>query len=302
VNSYRREQRTENGLVIWRGGLNLPRILADYVESLVFLYPTLEAAQQNRDAGGSGFLLGVEYEEQPALGHVYVITNAHVSDDSRVVRLFGSSGELQIVDLSDKRWVEAGEDDVAACALNRSAAFSDVSMVHAASMLTEDELEDNTATYRSDHPRYGDEVFMVSRLASDRLRDGSVPAIRFGTLVSSQPAAVQHDKGYYQDSFLVEMRSISGHSGSPVFLHYNDATLHMQQGLRFQLPSSSVRLLGIDWGHLLPIANAVGQPGDALAWNAGVACIIPAWKIAELLADRGFVRERKTAERDQHSG
>jgi Trypsin-like peptidase domain len=273
------------------------RIMADYVESLVFLYPTAEAARANEDSGGSGFLLGVEYAKQPEHGHVYVITNAHVSDNSQIVRLLDQDGQPQILDLSEKRWLAAPEDDVALCSLSRSAPFSGLSMVRASSMLTEGELEDDTATYRSDHPHYGDEVFMASRLISDRLRDGSVPTVRFGTLASSQPAAVDHDRGYYQDSFLVEMRSIPGHSGSPVFLHYNDATLHIRQGFRTGPVPLDIRLLGIDWGHLPP-GKSAGQPSGAQAWNAGIACVVPSWKIAELLADEGLVRERKKAERD----
>lgn len=267
----------------------MPRVVADYVESLVFLYPTEEAARANEDAGGSGFLLGVEYKEQPTRAHVYVVTNAHVSDGptpSRVVRLQGPGGP--ILDLSGKRWVEADEDDVAVCSLGRSELFSDFAMVRAADMLMEGDVEDDTATYRSDHPRYGDEVFMASRLANKRLKDGSVPAIRLGTLASGRPAAVQHDRGFYQDSFLVEMRSISGHSGSPVFLHYNDATLHMRQGLRSGPVPADIRLLGIDWGHL---------EHSSSAWNAGIACIVPAWKIAELLNDEGLKKERNGAEK-----
>ena len=42
----------------------------------------------------------------------------------------------------------------------------------------EGELENATATYRSDHPRYGDDVFMASRLASDRAGSGGRPSPR----------------------------------------------------------------------------------------------------------------------------
>lgn len=274
----------------------MPRIVADYVESLVFLYPTAEAACANEDAGGSGFLLGVEYKEQPARAHVYVVTNGHVSDmtsPSRVVRMQSRDGE--ILDLSGKNWVEAEEDDVAVCSLDRSALFSDVAMVRATDVLREGDLEDDTATYRSDHPRYGDEVFMASRLANEKLKDGSVPAVRFGTLASSRPAAVEHPRGFYQDSFLVEMRSVSGHSGSPVFLHYNDATLHMRQGLKIGPVPADIRLLGIDWGHLEERFGT--SPVGSSAWNAGISCIVPAWKITELLEDEELIKERRRVER-----
>jgi hypothetical protein len=92
--------------------------MGDYLESLVFLYPTVEAAQQNVDEGGSGFLLGVEYKDEPARAHVYVVTNKHVSDGSphsRVAQLRDPDG--QILDLSHKQWVRGEEDDVAVCSL-----------------------------------------------------------------------------------------------------------------------------------------------------------------------------------------
>jgi Trypsin-like peptidase domain len=268
----------------------VPKVMTDYVENLAFLYLTRDAAQCNMDAGGSGFLLGVGYKEQPELAHVYVVTNSHVISACKIVRFTSRRVQPNILDLSESRWIKAARDDVAVCSLGRSASFSEAPMVRASSLLTEDELEDDTATYRSDHPSYGDEVFMASRLINKRLKGGSVPAVRFGTLVSGRPEAVTR-KGFDQVSFLVEMRSISGHSGSPVFLYYNDATLHMQQGL----PSSAIRLLGIDWGHL---SHKTGNPADTAAWNAGIACVVPAWKITELLEDEELVRERQDVEQE----
>jgi hypothetical protein len=294
---YRWEEWTENGFIVRKAVPTMPRVMSDFVGSLVFLYRTLGDAKSNNNSGGSGFLLGVEAGDQDGLAHVYVVTNRHVVDEgAKVVRIINRNGPPIIYDLTDKDWRTATGDDLAVCLLDKPAWFSQLPMVRAVTMLSENELEDDTATEWSDHPRYGDDVFMASRLANKRLVGGSVAAVRFGTLAASRPVPVIHPDVGTQESFLVEMRSISGHSGSPVFLHYNDYILenapqHSRGGVY------AVRLLGIDWGHLEHIGDG-GADTMGGAWAAGIACVVPAWKLTPLLRDRVDLVTRKKREQD----
>ena len=70
----------------------MPRVPAEYADSLAYLYATPEAAEQRSGDAGCGFLLGVEFEEIPNLAHVYLVTNAHVTDECRVARYNSNRG------------------------------------------------------------------------------------------------------------------------------------------------------------------------------------------------------------------
>jgi hypothetical protein len=68
-----------------------------------------------------------------------------------------------------------------------------------------------------------------------------------------------------QDAFLAEIRSISGHSGSPVFAlipHLRDTSLSMKERLATPIGGiggkERILLIGVDCGHMLyPEAGAV---------------------------------------------
>jgi hypothetical protein len=111
-----------------------------------------------------------------------------------------------------------------------------------------------------------------------------------------------------QDAFLVEIRSISGFSGSPVFAlipHHRDTFLPLQN--RLKLPVGGIggkeRILfvGIDCGHMTYLDQGVytevmDQHGnkhlqETKLWtnvNTGMAIVIGAWKLDELLNTKEF--------------
>ena len=105
------------------------------------------------------------------------------------------------------------------------------------------------------------------------------------------------DDGRRQGSFLVEARSLSGYSGSPVFIWPS----HPIPGLGFT-QSAHLKLLGIDWCHLRGFPKPIllsdkrtrHPDGLFIEQNSGMMGVVPAWKIAELLDEDEFVADRKT--------
>ncbi len=83
------------------------------------------------------------------------------------------------------------------------------------------------------------------------------------------------------DAYLVEMRSLPGFSGSPVFLHIGPAS-YRGDGTMTPFYEDDYTLLGIDTGHkLLPSQvrdKTTGRPAD-VPWrvlqNTGVAIVAP---------------------------
>lgn len=112
---------------------------------------------------------------------------------------------------------------------------------------------------------------------------------------------ITDEYGCRQESFLVEARSLAGYSGSPVFV-YKSAGMDSDTGEVKPYVSASVFLLGVDWCHLHrwePVLEADRQtrvqPPQWVKRNAGMAGVIPAWKIAELLNDPEVLGVRRKA-------
>jgi hypothetical protein len=137
-----------------------------------------------------------------------------------------------------------------------------------------------------------DEVFMVGRLVTREGTQQNNPVVRLGH-ISMVRDTIRRDDGERQGSFLIECRSLSGFSGSPVFVQPNpDAVAHFG---RLQIvPAVSpaafegIRLLGIDWCHI-PLWKDVYQMDRTtkmalqVEQNTGIAGIVPAWRLAQLL-------------------
>jgi hypothetical protein len=117
--------------------------------------------------------------------------------------------------------------------------------------------------------------------------------------------SIEHESGIGQDSFLVEMRSFSGYSGSPVFVYINP-TLARPPSYKTPLnhPYNQVFhgpwLLGIDWSHIpnfKPVLMADTKqevaPKQWVEVNSGMAGVIPAWRIQEILELPKFVMQRE---------
>ena len=122
----------------------------------------------------------------------------------------------------------------------------------------------------------GERCFMVGRFTTLSNEKRNAPAVRFGSVSMIPSAPITNETGFKQDSFLVEMHSIGGFSGSPVFVG-NSNTFH----------GGMARLLGVDWGHIhvrrYVMKNGKRVRDEYVDVNSGAAAVVPAWKLQELL-------------------
>jgi len=288
-----------SGTRYWTWAPNVPRIPDDWVKCVVYLYRSVDAAELGEPVGGCGLLVGVESATIPSLAHVYVVTNAHVSEKYRVAR-HNILGGSQPVDLSQAEWIDHGAD-VSVCQMGMNA-FLDESMkvVSTAALLTENRAREIPL-------RHGDELFMVSRYVAHEGFYDNEPITRFGTLAKVDPVPVLHEAfgnhlgEYPETSYLAEMRSLPGHSGSPVFAYWTGLQTRLGADEEGE-PKPDVCLLGIDWGHPpWPRPVMTSDNRETSYWvgdNSGITCIVPAWKITELLEDETLVKKRR--ELDEH--
>lgn len=278
----------------------MPRIPDAYIDSVIYLYDSLDAAEGGDPFGGCGVLIGVEAESSPGQCHTYAVTNAHVSDSNRVLR-YNSRQGLRSIDLVDARWYSHPDGwDVTVCYLGRHDVIFDDRMtaIRSDSLMTRELIEQIPL-------RHGDELFMVSRYLGHAGDYDNEPVVRFGTLAKRRPVMIRQDDDNDQESFLAEMRSLPGHSGSPAFLYFSGTQLRLGADDVERLPKAAINFLGIDWGHIPEMIPVVQVDADGTSEetdlytsdNSGMTCIVPAWRITEVLEREELRNERRRAEK-----
>jgi hypothetical protein len=138
----------------------------------------------------------------------------------------------------------------------------------------------------------GDEVFIIGLFRSHYGRQRNIPIIRVGNLAMLKGEPVLTDYCGYTEAHLVEARSISGLSGSPVFVHV--PMFHPRSGTITQF-----FLLGLMHGHFdIKNLNEDTVVDDAEATkgiNSGIGVVIPVEKILETIDQPELVELRKKA-------
>lgn len=278
----------------------MPRIPDVHLQSVVFIYPSRDAASAGHQVGGSGFV--VNYPSRVENWRIrYVVTNQHVVDrGGHWVRLNHPGGSWA-VHIPPDQWVSApGGDDFALALLRLPSYVVPYELGLDVLALTHEMIVELKVGP-------GDEAYMVGRLIAHGGRVTNNPIARFGSiaLMPTPMELVRDGRDRDVEAYLIEMHSHAGFSGSPVFL------LISQNSFRGVFGDTSLddntdrfRLIGIDTGHkvdLLPVSEPDAQ-GD---WHtrqdlrvdhfSDVAIVAPSWKIVELLERDDLAEQRHQA-------
>ena len=275
----------------------MPRMNDEILECVMYLYPSIDDAREGVRAGGSGFFAAMQAGPQftPRSQVVYAVTNSHVIREGKspVVRVNTAAGEIEVLQFEQGDWVDhPNGDDVSVCMLPLP--FG--SQFKAKTILTDGFIT------REKMERYnigpGDEVVMPGRFVSHEGKQRNLPSVRFGSIAQNPWEPIRNLRGLLQESFLAEIRSLPGYSGSPVFIY--EPPFYNKFVRTEKVPFS---LLGIDWGHLpnwepvYETDDSTGErmpiPGQFVKANTGMAGVVPAWKILELLECEDVVETRK---------
>jgi len=287
--------------------LLVPHVPKQWLDAVVYLYPTEDDARSGRRAGATGFIVNVPLDDSrlpSGHAHHYVVTNAHAIEgqSSLAVRINMKAGGFDVMTIQAADWItHPDRDDVAAAALPMNPTHR-YSAVNRAMMLTQELLE---------HWDFGpgDEVFFIGRYRDHEGKVHNVPTVRSGIL-SAFPAEPikQRERDHDQETVLVEARSLSGYSGSPVFIthspYIDKASEPGGPPVVRAVTGGPCFLLGIDWGHL-PWAEPVLEPvfdrpvsdRTYVRGNSGMMMVVPATKLLSLLDVERFADERHETER-----
>jgi len=256
-----------------------------------------------------------------------VVSNRHVVQKARkpVVRINRKDGSLEYVSTTIDQWrLHPDGDDVAIFPLDIDWQELNFFSIPSQKMVTNEIIVKHDIGI-------GDDTFMIGRFINHEGKQQNTPSIRFGNIAMMPKERIVSEDGLAQESFLVEIRSLPGYSGSAVFIYSvtpmmdfsNRDLKEEEEELRDKErkrtgadefiidPGSAARftpkgpfLLGIDWCHLHTVENvrekngAIVSEGLIVRTNSGMAGVVPAWKIADLLNDPEMVEMRKQTDRN----
>lgn len=281
----------------------MPRVPDEWLNSVVYLYPSEKAAKEGTRLGASAFIVVLPSDDKSLpeqLGHYYIVTNKHVVPDKEVwVRINKSMGGYATPSIAKEKWVEHKTADLKAAYWRFDDGLSYIGVNR--SMMLTPELQMRW--------QYGpgDEVFLIGRYIDVEGKAHNVPTVRTGVL-SAFPAEpiLNNSTRQKEESILVEVRALKGFSGSPVFV---TRAARIERSDKYdgapivkRVDESPCYLLGVNWGYhpwREPILGSKDEPvipRQYIKTNSGMAMVVPAEKLLELLDDPRLVKPRREME------
>jgi hypothetical protein len=263
----------------------MPRVPDEYLECVVYLYPSIPAAESGEMVGGSGFIIRTDQGDND---FYYVVTNKHVLDaGSHVVRFNTISGGHEAFEFDERNWFRSDTADLAIYLipdLTASPRRLKLRPVDPGAFITQEKM-------RHLDLGIGDEVFFAGRFINAEGKDRNRPSLRFGTIAQTDTDLIDGE-----ESFLVEARSIPGYSGSPVFTFTLAGTPRDIRSASVPMKGYGPFLLGVDWCHISDYVTARDQYGNDLQFkiksNSGMMGVVPAWNLNELLFRQDVMDDR----------
>lgn len=131
----------------------------------------------------------------------------------------------------------------------------------------------------------GEEVVVVGLFRNHYGQKKNIPIVRVGSLAAMPEEPVKTKWGFVE-AYLVELHSVGGLSGSPVYIH--SPVVSIKDGRLVSHPGERLSLLGLMQGHfdipnLREDSIVEDSDSDLGSINTGVGVVIPAYKILETL-------------------
>jgi hypothetical protein len=279
--------------------------------SVIFLGDLVE--QRTFRPRGTAFLVAVPILQGsppvsmvPDAGHsfCYLVTAAHLVDGLSKKQIYyrvnRKDGTAQVKPLRVSKWwyhpnPGASSTDVAVAPVHVNFDRTDHDAIP---------LFDNVPSLSQRHIGLGDEIFAIGLFKHHAGNERNEPIIRIGNIAAFPEEPVFTKLGNMH-AYLIDMMSIGGLSGSPVFVNRTEtgirgAYLMKSDSLpqdREQVSWSKYTFLGLIHGHF-DIKNLIEDSvleDDAAtsAINSGIGVVVPERYVIETLYQPGLVEERR---------
>jgi hypothetical protein len=273
----------------------MARIPDELLNAIVYLFENEERAREGTGDGGTGFF--VRYLES-GFENWYVISNIHVVRTGHTtLRINTKKGAVETLSISEDLWVDhPHSDDVSVAPLG-----FEIPSGWAASGLFWDSVCPTEHRMEELDVGVGDDVFMLGRFFGHSGKQQNQPLARFGNIAMMDGERVRDGRDMHVNAYLVEMRSLPGFSGSPVFVSIPPGSL---RGAKKMMPfySHEIGLLGIDTGHKRMTSRVRDKATDKpsiperyVRQNSGVAIVSPYYKIRDVIEGETLTEQRKDA-------
>lgn len=264
--------------------------------------------QQGVVWGGTGFFIGIEADGFKGQYFNYLITAKHCIDaikeqstDQKVlIRINLKSNSIQTISSNLNDWkfhpTEKSSVDVATLPWNPPEQFDYLTIPTDSMTLTD-------ALIKEQGIGAGDEVFLTGLFRMHSGTQKNLPIIRTGNIARMPeekiPVKMYDGTRVDIDAYLIEGRSIGGLSGSPVFLYLGvirniDGSIKFVSGAK----SGAFHWLGLTHGHwdipegtIDAIMDNTGNGNKSV--NVGIAIVVPAQKVLEVVNQQELVKKRK---------
>jgi len=234
---------------------------------------------------GTAFLVGIPSAHKEGISYFYLVTAKHVAEKlgnkTFLIRINNKKGSSEFVRGNGVTWFTHPTDDsvdVAVIPYAPPQEMFDYKVVPLEMFLSDEIIQQKKIGL-------GDEVFITGLFAHASGSQKNQPIVRMGNIAMIPDELIPTDLGSIE-AYLIEARSIGGLSGSPAFVR---ETVPVGLG-RFYL-------LGLMHGHwdippekkndLLMEREFFGRV------NMGIAIVIPAKKILEVLNHPKLVEQRE---------
>jgi hypothetical protein len=251
---------------------------------------------------GTAFFLS--YEISSSIYIIYAVTARHVIEAGELknaqglfLRVVHEDG-IKDIPMTADQWVRHPDTDVAIASVESSPEIKLYAKSHKTLALP-DRLQEHKPPVGE-----GDDVFFVGLFTRFYGEDQILPIVRFGNIalmpyepVMAKLSVAKDAKSSPISAYLVEARSWGGHSGSPVWVYFSAMRDPTKGPTIEDFAGVEPMLLGLVQGHYAidPTEDFIGDLPDerSVAANAGIAIVVPAESIMEVLMSKELQTERE---------
>lgn len=296
----------------------VPKIDDEFLDCSIYLYGSKTKAKHGEQLGGSGCLVKMASEAHDGFFHYYAVTNRHViTDGFPVIRLNNQSGAFDVLEMTKTNWYHEPDQDIAICPLglqHKTCGFTAIGT----ELFVEEKLT-LIKPHMSLALGVGAEVFMVGRFINHEGKQKNLPSARFGNIAMMPLEPVYHEQQPNgQEAFLVDVKTRNAYSGSPVFVYRQPIPMmDLQSNLsenddkkftdgtgskaladlnKLSKDISGPWLLGIEFGQIhfpVKIEGVSKREEEYINQSTGMAAVVPAWRLEELLNKEVPVMQRR---------
>ena len=276
------------------------QIPPEVLRCVAFLCPDDRA-----DPDGTAFFVAITEDDPHPTGKVtglYAVTAKHLLADYRSegsesawLRINTRSGSTRMVHTQIKDWRQHSHSDVAIHPWPLDDTDLDILAFPARTFLIDDIVR-----IFSIGP--GSDVFITGLFSQHFGTHTNIPVVRIGNIAAMRGQPIETEKHGPLDAYLIEVRSLGGLSGSPVFVYVDEIHDIEESEVGSNLRRSrAFYLLGSIYGHYHRDIRQIDREERWL--NSGIAIVVPAECILELLLvpEEIAVRERNNEEEKQRN-